>query len=183
MAILIGKVEPGFEDPIGLMTACHRRIERFLGVLRRIARNRQGGELGREDADALGTALRYFREAAPHHTADEEEGLFPVLTRVEAGVAKELADLERDHRRADQLHAEVDRIGLEWLQAGTLPEEKTLSLEALLDELASIYREHIQAEEQKVFPLALRVLPPAAIDLLGQEMAARRGVSRGCNRS
>jgi hypothetical protein len=29
--------------------------------------------------NALETALKYFREAAPMHTADEEESLFPLL--------------------------------------------------------------------------------------------------------
>ena len=31
---------------------------------------------------ALESALRYFREAAPKHTADEEESLFPRLRQM-----------------------------------------------------------------------------------------------------
>jgi len=34
MAIQIGaKPDSGFDDPIGMLKDCHRRIERFLGIL------------------------------------------------------------------------------------------------------------------------------------------------------
>lgn len=78
MPVVIGDAaENGFANPIGLLSDCHRRIERFLKTLEAVA-----GESGVLDAQcrkALQTALEYFRSAAPKHTADEEEDLFPML--------------------------------------------------------------------------------------------------------
>jgi hypothetical protein len=84
MPITIGsKRESDFTDPIGMLGNCHRRIERFLNVLVTLATGEKGGLLTEEHRAALETSLRYFREAAPKHTADEEESLFPRLRRID----------------------------------------------------------------------------------------------------
>ena len=78
MPIRIGaRKESDFTDPIGMLGDCHRRIERFLSVLVKLASDRPGVALDEREGDALSASLRYFREAAPKHTADEEESLFP----------------------------------------------------------------------------------------------------------
>jgi hemerythrin-like domain-containing protein len=183
MPILIGaKPESSFGDPIGLLTDCHRRIERFLSVLSGVATATGGGPLNGEQSAALETALRYFREAAPRHTADEEESLFPrlrgkELPETQAALARVDA-LEQDHARADERHAEVDRLGREWLASGQLPPAAAARLSRLLDELAELYRAHIAVEEGEVFPLAARSLSAAECQAMGGEMAARRGLSR-----
>src|SRR3954449_12487157 len=80
MPVVIGaKPESNFTDPIGLLTDCHRRIERFLSVLVQVTAQANGGALTQEQRRGLDTALRYFRDAAPKHTADEESTLFPRL--------------------------------------------------------------------------------------------------------
>ena len=53
-------------------------IETFLGSLQRVA-EASDSHLTNEVRAALETALRYFKEAASKHTADEEESLFPRL--------------------------------------------------------------------------------------------------------
>ena len=58
------------------MSDCHRHIEMFLGALEGVA-SVIDHPLTEETRAALESALRYFREAAPKHTADEEESLFP----------------------------------------------------------------------------------------------------------
>src|SRR6188474_1314607 len=69
MAVEIGASHASFhENPIQLMSDCHRRIERFLYVVITIKRAAQGGPLNQEQRTALGAALLYFREAAPWHT-------------------------------------------------------------------------------------------------------------------
>src|SRR5215471_21319835 len=101
MPIFISE-KPGsnFSDPIGLLTDCHRRIEKFLQVLRTISVDGGGKELTNEQRVALDTSLRYFREAAPLHTRDEEESLFPrMLTRGDSQrLAELLVPLNADHR-------------------------------------------------------------------------------------
>ncbi len=80
MPITIGsKQEADFSDPIGLLSDCHRRIERFLGVLVTVATQAEGAALNPEQRGALEISLRYFKLAAPKHTLDEEDSLFPRL--------------------------------------------------------------------------------------------------------
>jgi hemerythrin-like domain-containing protein len=177
MPVIIGeKPQSHFSDPIGLLTDCHRRIERFLGVLVRIAGDAGTGPLTDGERSSWETALDYFRDAAPRHTADEEVSLFPVLRR--AGVEMEKVDgLEADHARADVAHREVERLGRGWLAAGALSRQDAETLTGLLEELTLLYRGHIAIEEGEVFPAASRVLGAGDRERIGREMRERRGLA------
>jgi hemerythrin-like domain-containing protein len=128
----------------------------------------------------LDTALRYFREAAPKHTADEEESLFPRLRRMEdpnvAALFSRLEPLEEDHRRVAPLHARVDVLGKQWLKIGSLTLAEAEELRVLLAELAVRYGEHIQVEDSVVFPMAAKLLSSEEKIAIGREMAGRRNV-------
>lgn len=181
MPISIGaRRESDFTDPIGMLGDCHRRIERFLGVLVSIAAEQKGGPLNEGQRTALVTSLRYFREAAPKHTADEEESLFPRLRQ--AGDTAALAvlarvdSLEQDHERAAKIHDEVDGLYRRWLSTGALSAAESSRLAAEMDQLSSLYRNHIAIEDTEVFPVAATVLSKAERVRVGAEMAARRGV-------
>ncbi len=174
MPVQIGQ-KPGhdFSRPLGLLADCHRRIERFLAVVAKVAAE---SALDEDRRNALDAALRYFREAAPKHTADEEESLFPRLRAVETARA-ELGDLERleaDHDRADRLHAEADALGRAWLQDGALPADRAARFREIAADLAELYRAHIDIEDNRLFPLAARLLPMETQQEIGREMAARR---------
>jgi hemerythrin-like domain-containing protein len=180
MAITIGgKPESDYSDPLGLLGSCHRRIERFLNALLVIAREAEGGALSTEQRGALEAARDYFRNAAPKHTLDEEESLFPRLraaTDPRAGAALALLDeLHADHEAADRLHREVDTLVTSWLAEGKLASEAARRLGDMLEDLSALYREHIAVEEDQVFPLASRLLSRAELERMGHEMAARRG--------
>ena len=184
MPIVIGaKRESDFTDPIGMLGDCHRRIEMFLNVLVRVAEQAHGEALNEEQRGALETALRYFREAAPKHTADEEESLFPRLRQIESADVRALmariAWLEEEHVCADQNHAEVDNLGKLWLRDGTLPPEQASRLLTLLHQLRDLYRHHIATEDNEVFPTARAALSSADREAIGGEMASRRSASRG----
>ena len=179
MPIVIGaKRESDFTDPIGMLGDCHRRIERFLDVLVRVAAD--GGTLDDERRGAFNTALRYFREAAPKHTADEEESLFPRLRRVQSAevraVLARVESLEEEHVCADRIHGEVDSLGRSWLLEGSLPPEQAARLLTLLLQLRDLYRHHIAAEDNEVFPAAAAALSASDRESIGGEMAARRGI-------
>src|SRR4051794_30617719 len=134
MPIQIGaKPDSNFDDPLGLLTDCHRRIEHFLRVLRTVAEDAAGREFNDEQRKALETALRYFREAAPRHTADEEQSLFPRLRAHGGGAELEKVEaLENDHEWADVRHARVDQLGRQWLAEGRLSAPETAELAAEL---------------------------------------------------
>ena len=58
MAIQIGaKPDSGFDDPIGMLKDCHRRIESFLGILCVVVDRAHGRSLTDEERDAVKAAL------------------------------------------------------------------------------------------------------------------------------
>jgi hemerythrin-like domain-containing protein len=181
MPVTIGaNPEHNFDQPLELLSDCHRRIERFLGVLSQIAAVAAGRALGEDEKRSLTTALKYFREAAPRHTADEEESLFPRMRTCggeEVATALERVDaLEADHGRASRLHTEVDEIFSEWLAQGTIDPSKEERLRQDLADLSALYSEHIRIEDQFVFPFAGRILDSETRLEIGHEMAKRRGL-------
>lgn len=176
-----GRTDHGFDSPLGLLTDCHRRIEHFLQTLVTIADVRRGERLGEADRAALEAALRYFDTAAPRHSADEEDSLFPRLRAVDEPSAQAACDavrrLEADHRRAEQHHDVVAALGHRWLAEATLGEEDVATLREHLTQLQHLYQEHIAVEDTQVFPVAGRVLKPSDLEAVGREMAARRGIT------
>lgn len=178
----IGEVKPmaNFETPLALLSDCHRRVEKFLGVIETVAIEGRGRELNAEYRDGLDTALRYFQSAAPLHTQDEEASLFPRMRaaggpEVAAALAK-LDGLEADHRAAQPLHDEVDVLGRKWLEDRVLEPDETGRLVEAITRLRSMYAGHIALEDSTVFPLAGRVLADTALKEVGREMAERRGI-------
>jgi hemerythrin-like domain-containing protein len=181
MPINIGnKLESDFRNPIGMLSDCHRRIERFLGALLSIAEQAAGGPIPEDHRKHFETALRYFSEAAPKHTLDEEESLFPRLLEhksYETDSALAILEvLEAEHVTASERHSIIDKLGNEWLLQATLSEAATDLLISNLKRLQSDYGTHISLEENNLFPLADRLLTPGEKRLIALEMAGRRGV-------
>jgi hemerythrin-like domain-containing protein len=181
MPVTIGaKLDSDFTDPIGVLGDCHRRIERFLGTLLAVAEQARGGLLEDEQRRALGAALRYFREGAPRHVADEEESLFPRLRQSQDRRAEEaLNRLERDHDAVQAWHEELDGLGDRWLTTGRLEGADFERFEALTRRMKDVYEPHIALEDEAVFPSARRMLSAEQLRAVGQEMATRRGVPSG----
>ena len=177
MPVQIGGSVHDFSDPTKFLADCHRRIEMFLGSLEAVA-TVIDQPLTEETRRALDGALRYFREAAPKHNADEEESLFPRMRGIrdaaaQSAVAK-IEKLEEEHRWAAPLHAEVERLGAIYLSGGSLSETEVEGFRKAVSELGPMYREHIRVEEDVVFPAAARMLSRDEQAAVGEEMAARR---------
>ncbi len=172
--VLGGKQQSGFGDPFGLLWDCHRRIESFISVLVKAAGI---GELDEASLGSVRAALDYFRDAAPRHTADEEESLFPRM-RAAGSEIEALSALESDHGEADRMHRRLDELGRRWLEAGRLDVEERAEFGRLAGELQAMYARHIAVEDEQVFPLAKRVLDAGATAAIGSEMAVRRGIKR-----
>jgi hemerythrin-like domain-containing protein len=179
MLLKIGqRADHGFDEPLGLLSDCHRRIERFLHILIAVTRDVADGELAATQRAQLEAALAYFATAAPRHTADEEESLFPRLKASgDAAATAALAvceQLEREHDAASTHHRAVETIGRQWLSHGRLPETEVSHLEAHLSALQALYQAHIALEDGELFPLAARLLSARQLEEIGGEMAARR---------
>jgi hemerythrin-like domain-containing protein len=181
MPIQVGhRPDHGFDEPLGLLSDCHRRIEHFLDVLATITDDAAGGPLTPSHRSALEGAIRYFAVAAPQHTADEEISLFPRLREsgnpAIAAALPALDALERDHQEAEADHVAVDALVRQWLADGRLFEADFEKLRQRVARLQALYRHHIAIEDREVFPVAARVLDRAQIEKIGGEMAARRQV-------
>jgi hemerythrin-like domain-containing protein len=155
-----------------MLKDCHRRIEHFLGILCLVAERAQGRGLTQEEITAVEAALNYFRLGGQRHTADEEQSLFPRL--ISAGGFAELDRLEHDHGEAEQLHDNVEGLYRSWISSGSLSDSDCSSLVAATDRLRHLYKDHIQVEDNIVFPRAAQVLDKDAIKAIGLEFQARR---------
>ena len=181
MPIQIGtKTGHGFNNPIGLLTDCHRRIKKFLMIMITVMRQTHGGPLLVSQQQALETALQYFREAAPKHTMDEEKSLFPRMRLVQEfsnqNDIRFLDHLEKEHEIVDESHHQVEMMIEKWLKQGELSFDDSVCLSNALGRLSVIYKKHIYLEEKRIFPLAARMLSRTDVAAIGREMAIRRNI-------
>lgn len=165
---------PDFGDPLGMLAACHRRIERHLATLDRLQRHLPAHGCDDDARAAARAILRYFDTAAPNHHADEEESLFPRLAAASPGEAAPLiAALARDH----------EALAVGWRQlrpqlAGIATGERANLSAKEVEQARVAYEAHIAREEGELIPLAAKTLDADALAAIGREMAARRGVDR-----
>jgi hemerythrin-like domain-containing protein len=169
------KPDAGFDDPIGMLKDCHRRIENFLNILCVVVDRANERALTGEEATAIHAALNYFRVGGKRHNADEEQSLFPRMRAADAAAQSgEIGGLEHDHREAGEMHHRIDELYSVWISEGLLTPEQHGELAATAGNLKQIYEHHIELEETVVFPRAARMLEPDAIAAMGQEFRARR---------
>ena len=168
----------GYDDPVGMLQGCHRRIEKKLATLGALCTHLATKGIDAEASVAAQAVLRYFDTAAAYHHQDEEIDLMPILER-RVSDASDLARLQALEARVHEDHLEIDRVwarlrrSLEGIADGlmrTIPEP---DVQALI----SLYRRHIEAEETVLVPLARRWMSPHDLALLGRAMATRRGAA------
>jgi hemerythrin-like domain-containing protein len=168
----------GFDEPLEMLLACHRRIERQLETLQRLRAHVEAHGVDADATLAAQAVLRYFATAGVNHHQDEEQDLFPLLHRritdpgEQARFAHFRARLEADHR---QLEASWQRLRrpLEGIADGltrTLPQT---DVQAFVD----AYAHHILTEEGTLREFVDRWLNEADRMGLGRSMAARRRVA------
>lgn len=116
------------------------------------------------DIDELRRAVAALEASLASHARLEEELLFPALAP-HLGQAGPLEVMRREHESIDNL--------MQVAGSGTDPDTVRTALSALLD-LAHV---HFQKEEQVLFPMAQDLLDDANLTALGDEWAARRGVT------
>ena len=159
----------GFDQPFEMLSACHERVQRTLGLLQRLAEHLGSAGPDRQARDAASDVLRYFDLAAPAHHEDEERHVLP---RLRALGHTELADrLHADHER---MHAGWQALRLQLLalrDAGTRPDTQSWP------DFVALYGEHIELEEGQAFPLSAQATDAPERARMGAEMAARRGAS------
>ena len=176
MAVQIGaKPDSSFEDPIGMLKDCHRRIEHFLNILCLVAERGGDRSLTEEEHSAVKAALQYFHTGGERHTLDEEESLFPRLSSAAGEDGLEVIErLVRDYTHAADLHASVDWLYTAWIRDGALEPTDQQQLLSHTASLKQLYKQHIEIEETIIFPHAAEILDSQAIAAIGQEFIIRR---------
>jgi len=161
---------PGFDDPLGLLAACHERILRQCALLERLVPHVRAQGADAEARKAAGTVLHYFATAARHHHDDEEEDLFPLLRR-EPALKALIGQLAAEHMLLEGLWMRLrEHLGEPGLGDAA-------ALEAAVTAFAQAYRAHIASENTALLPRARVLLSVAELKELGRSMAERRGVA------
>jgi hemerythrin-like domain-containing protein len=165
----------GFDDPLEMLLACHRRIERQLETLERLLHHVQVHGVDADASLAAQQVLRYFVKAAEHHHEDEEKDVFPLLeARIPAGEEKARFNALR-HR----LESDHDAVRLQWsrlrkpLEAIGDGLQRSLAASEVREFVAA-YRRHIAAEEEALTQLFDRWIDEKDRGALGRSMRARR---------
>lgn len=154
---------PGFDDPIGLLRACHEKMLAHLDLLE--------GLTTTADAATARQVVRYFTTSAPLHHRDEEEDLFPRLNRQSMKIAELIFSLKKEHEQLDQLWDQLTP-GLKQLPADGFD---TAFIEQA-NAFCTLCRAHIQRENREFLPLVASSLSQQELGAVGEAMASRRGV-------
>lgn len=142
-------------DPFEMLERCHRRLEETLEMLRTPTRQ------------TLDEALAFIDRAVRRHEDDEEQSLFPRLSRVPqlAGLLDRLTVQHRDQTAlVDELRAQL---------AAAAPDDA--QIRDVVARLDAAYRQHINIEERELFPAAKAALDADDLGGMASEMDARRG--------
>lgn len=169
----------GFEDPFAMLSACHDRVQRSLGLLRRLLEHLQSVGLDDDARSAAHDVWRYFELAAPAHHADEETHVVPhLLASGDPWLAALARRIEADHR---EMHALWQRLGPLLLQVhthiGPMPPDLPAALRQQAELFQSIYERHVPLEDRLAFPAVRDRLEPDQIRAMGHEMAQRRNLA------
>lgn len=162
-----------FDEPFGMLGACHERVLRMLGLLRRLRAHVAAMGVDQQARQAARDVMRYFDVAAPLHHQDEEQHVFPLLL-AQGAFVDEVHRLQRDHDEMRNLWPRVREVLAdvsEGTRTGFAPED-----EALLQHYCSLYDWHVAAENELVYPAARARMDAGALHAMGEDMARRRGI-------
>lgn len=173
--IQIGAPSATLDAPVDHLMACHRRIEQRLDTLVNAADHLISD---RQSAlDAVRKSLLFLDSNGAMHTADEEEGLFPLLRpKLSSEEFAYLETLERQHDEAervyDELRSLVSQISSQPVTSRELVEEYLKCAKRL----RTIYCDHIASEDKVLTVIARRVLSDADLEQLSEGMRRRRAL-------
>jgi len=163
---------PGFDDPLGLLRACHTKILEHCELLERLA----AAPHGDDGADGLRERARRviscFANSARLHHLDEEHDLFPLLARQSLKLADLIHALKREHHALDELWTGLETVLKQFPQPA---DPDRFSADAA--RFCALNREHVRRENLEFLPLAASSLSSVQLRDLGAAMAARRGVN------
>lgn len=164
---------PTFDAPLEMLRACHSRIMAQCSTLTKLLQYLPEHGCDAQARQAAQAILRYFNTAGQYHHQDEEMDLFPLLLSTPSTEAHDLVmRLIGQHHDMESAWLRLHPM-LQAIAEGTADklEEKAVVNFILL------YDRHIVLENAQLLPLAAELLSDQASSVLGNKMAARRGVA------
>jgi hemerythrin-like domain-containing protein len=169
MAEMLVPELPDFDDPLGMLRACHQRMLAQCDTLEKLPAHIAARGVDEEARGAISRIVGYFSTSAVYHHQDEEQDLFPLLNRQSLKLADIVHRLRQDHRELDRL----------WQQL--LPDLRKSA--ALADNpdfaehvaaFCAAYRAHIDIENRELLNMAQHILSHRQLQDIGKAMARRR---------
>lgn len=163
----------GFDAPFEMLAGCHERVRRTLDLLARLLAHLPQHGADAQARSAAQDVLRYFDLAAPQHHLDEELHLVPVLqASADPALQAAAAQLLAEHALIRPAWALLRELLAELQQHGRVPD----GLDAAARHFIALHEPHLELEDGLVYPAAQQRIATAQQQLMGDEMAARRGV-------
>lgn len=167
---------PDFDQPIAVLKHCHDRIRKQLRTMQKLLDHLPKIGANLEAKQGASAILRYFNSAAPHHHADEEQDLMPMLRTSALG---------DDAARLDVLIPEImrehEQMEALWQILGQQLDQIACGASSALSgddvqQFVALYTLHMDKEEAHIAPMAKRLFSAAQMHQLGQAMQSRRGI-------
>ncbi|HKT96110.1 MAG TPA: hemerythrin domain-containing protein [Paraburkholderia sp.] len=159
-----------------MLRACHERIAAQCATLEKLVAHLPSHGPDIQAQQAARNVMRYFNVAGPHHHADEEQDLFPMLIEVgeclRSPVRERIAYLLDEHRSLDAAWAHLCVV------LADIAEGKSAQLEAAqVADFVGAYRSHIAVEEREILSFAQAHLDRQQLATLSKAMVSRRTVT------
>ncbi|HWW07835.1 hemerythrin domain-containing protein [Collimonas sp.] len=172
---------PDFSQPIAVLKHCHERIRKQLATLQNLLDHVPQHGNDAQAQQAAHSVMRYFNQAAPHHHADEEHDLLPMLNSTATGedaavLQKLMPEILAEHQQMDSLWHSLNQQ-LSHIADGEAATPATLLSAQDVHQFSSIYSAHMEKEETWIAPMAKRIFNDQQMQQLGAAMQQRRGIS------
>ncbi len=164
---------PDFNDPLGMLRACHERMLAQCDILEKLPAHIAESGVDAETRSAISNAVKYFSSSAVHHHQDEEEDLFPLLQHQSLKLADMIFRLKQEH---EKLAALWESLAVMLKKPGNLGENADFP--GLLQQFCDLYRAHIKFENEDVLAMAQHIISSRQLEEMGDAMAHRRGLRR-----
>ena len=166
-------------SPLQDFSDCHAGLIEHFERLRRLP-DLLARDPGSAEVRQLAAGMqKFFREAVLAHHADEEQELFPAVTRSAAAgaeakqVAALIDRLVTEHRQFEALWQRIEG------ELKRLAKGKPATLDTVLvEELAQAYVAHARFEEQEFLPLAAQILSKNDQSALGLSLHMRHAPNK-----
>jgi iron-sulfur cluster repair protein YtfE (RIC family) len=172
MLVNIGPLnEPS--DIVDLLTECHERIRKFIGLAVQLAKTE--GLADTDVRDAAARVTRYFSEALPLHVADEEESILPRLRGKTAELDASLSEMHEEHRGHEPQVENLLNVCRTLRESPARLNELRPKLLACTTRLEQEFSSHLNKEENVILPAIRQLSTAEDREAMLRELRGRRG--------